>query len=343
MYLTFGCILFLVACLVYSNIAVAADSPPPLRLVPVQVDILQDKGAQLKQQAAYILESEAPEFGGISGICVYPEKKTLLAVSDRGYFIRMSADFDLTGKITNMDLAGITPLTPYDSADAVDPRLFDSEALACIDNKVYVGFEQISRIWTYNLDDLSARPVPVMLPDPVGSLSGNTSIESIAMPPDYRDRPGLIVVPEYSGKDNPHRLWWIPVGPDQSIKRKFTQLATDKDYMATDAVFGPDGKLYVLERKVQLPQGFSIRLRVYEWPASSMDISDQHIIAGTTLVEFTSNQGIDNMEALSVLQSPTDKNELNIIMMSDDNYLWLQDTLLLQLITPEFITNKTLQ
>jgi hypothetical protein len=281
----------------------------------------------IKPVFSAVLSSPHPEFGGISGLCADRASGQILALSDRGYFFEMTAQFDEAGKIKAVDLNDIIPVYGNDER-ATDPRLFDTEALACVNDTVYVAYEQVSRIWAYNRNDLREKPVAIALPPPVLSLWGNTGIESIAVPPDYEKNPGLIVIPEWSGEGNPHRLWWI--SSDGKTNRHFAELETDNNYMATDAVFGSDGALYVLERKVQFPTGFLMRLRRYDWPDSSLEISEASIIAGKTILEMSSQQGIDNMEALARWQDRLD-GSVEFLLASDDNYFWLQNTLIIQL------------
>lgn len=292
---------------------------------PTDIEFPDDARVQLEFSA--VLSSSHPEFGGISGLCADRASGQILALSDRGYFFEMTAQFDETGKIKSLDLKDIIPVYGNDER-ATDPRLFDTEALACVNDTVYVAYEQVSRIWAYNRNDLREKPVAIPLPPPVLNLWGNTSIESIAVPPDYEKNPGLIVIPEWSGEGNPHRLWWISL--DGKTNRRFAELETDNNYMATDAVFGSDGDLYLLERKVQFPTGLLMRLRRYNWPDSSLEISEGSIIAGKTILEINSQKGIDNMEALATWQDRLD-GSVQFLLASDDNYFWLQNTLIIQL------------
>jgi hypothetical protein len=92
------------------------------------------------------------------------------------------------------------------------------------------------------------------------------------------------------------------------------------DFLPVGADFGPDGRLYVLERRLLLPVGFANRLRVLTPEAWDKPL----ILWESRLGQF------DNLEGLSI--TTTADGLLRATMVSDDNFLSLQRTELVEVL-----------
>jgi hypothetical protein len=87
-------------------------------------------------------------------------------------------------------------------------------------------------------------------------------------------------------------------------------------FLVAGADFGPDGRLYVLERDFTWTGGFATRVRRFALGAEGFD-------AGETLLE-TSLGGTDNFEGISVWTDAAGVTRVTLI--ADDNFFVLQST-----------------
>ena len=93
--------------------------------------------------------------------------------------------------------------------------------------------------------------------------------------------------------------------------------------MAAD--FGPDGRFYLLERDFRPLGGFASRLRRF-------DIGEAGLGAEVTLIE-TPFALHDNLEGLSVWRD--DRGRLRATMISDDNFIFVQQTQIVDYLLPD--------
>ena len=82
---------------------------------------------------------------------------------------------------------------------------------------------------------------------------------------------------------------------------------------------GPDGKLYVLERDFRGLRGFASRVRRYAFDDTG--IGPPEPVLTTSLMQF------DNLEGIAVW---ADGQGIRITMISDDNFLFVQRTELVE-------------
>jgi hypothetical protein len=95
------------------------------------------------------------------------------------------------------------------------------------------------------------------------------------------------------------------------------------DYLPTAADFGPDGRLYILEREFHGLLGFQSRVRRFDIGA---------IDAGQMLLETAIGQH-DNLEGLSVWRDGD--GALRLTMISDDNFRFFQSTQIVEYSVPD--------
>jgi hypothetical protein len=92
----------------------------------------------------------------------------------------------------------------------------------------------------------------------------------------------------------------------------------------SDAALLPSGDLLILERSFGWPTGLLVRIRRIPLTA----IRPNALVDGTVLMEADLGDEIDIMEGLSVHRTP--EGEIVLTLISDDNFLAVQRTLLLQ-------------
>ena len=248
------------------------------------------------------------DFGGFSGLHVYPDGERFLALSDRAFLFSGRFLRDGNGRIE-----GVTDVTkrPLPDEDGLPIRGIrgDSEGLAVApDGRVYTSFEGVARV---RIED-QGNGLPRRLrrhPD-FQDMQRNSALEALAIGPDG----ALYAIPERSGRVsrpfNVYRLrgndWDIPL----TIPRRGAFLVTGAD-------IGPDGRLYVLERDFT-GLGFRSRLRRFDMTGGSED----------TLFEPRTGEH-DNLEGISVWRDGS--GALIATMISDDNFRWFQTTEILEL------------
>lgn len=268
--------------------------------------------AGLRATGAFVLTSDDPRFGGLSGLAVDPDGSGVVFVSDRGLLVKARLTRE-AGAPTGLVAAEAALLPGPDGA----PRPWgaeDAEALTRLpDGALAVGFEGPSRIWRLPTDD--ARAVEVQAPPAFAQMQRNSGVEALASGPDG----ALYAIPERSGalerpfpvhRRAPSGAWSVGALPRLP------------PFLVTDAAIDPEGRtLYVLERDFSLLSGG------FSWRIRAADLADWPALAPRTLL--TVEGGVDNMEGLSVWRDPDGATRL--LLVADDNFQPLQRTLFLEL------------
>ncbi|MBI1217160.1 MAG: esterase-like activity of phytase family protein [Rhodobacteraceae bacterium] len=243
-------------------------------------------------------------FGGFSGLELSDDGTHFTALSDRGHITEGTLSRDAAGAVTG---ATAGPLLPLLGEDGRPLPLWkaDSEGLAIAPSgHVFISFEEVHRV----LDYPRVGGVPKVLPrhPDFARMEANKSLEALEI-----DRHGwLYTTPERVSGDGlkiyryRHGVWDQP----------FT-LPKDGAFLPTGADFGPDGKLYLLERDYSL-LGFRSRVRRFTLGAKGVD-------AGETLLESPLGT-FDNLEGIAVWSDA--QHHIRLTMVSDDNFSPFQIT-----------------
>lgn len=247
------------------------------------------------------------DFGGLSGVDLFADGERFVVTSDRGKFF--------TGRIVRTDgrISGVADVAVFpvrDTDGKVTRDLHrDAEGVAIRDDgRLYVSFEQFHRVWTYRDPMTEAAWLP-RHPD-FATLPNNGSLEALAIAPDS----AIWTFPENSAGDAypAYRyeggLWSTPVW----LKR-------DRKMAPVGADFGPDGRLYILERGFHGLFGFSSRVRRIG--------PDDVVVWQSAVGEF------DNLEGLAV--SRAENGKIRLTMISDDNFNPFQSTLIVEVLVQE--------
>lgn len=274
--------------------------------------------APIKSNAASLigsirLKSPDPLFGGFSAVAIGLNGSSIVALSDRGIFVQGRVVRDASDIMTSVTLGPLTRLLGV-SGDVLTGQFDDSEGLAVAPNgEVFVAFEDKTRISRFSR--LGAVPVDLPNYPAFAHLPKNQSLEALAI-----DAKGtLYAVPEVPlGKQ-------IPVYRFRNGKwREPLALPRIGPFNPVAADFGPDGKLYLLERRFNGLTGFATRLRRFDLRADGF--SKGEILLQTPVGRH------DNLEGLSIWRAP---DGLRATMMSDDNFFALQVTELVEYRLPD--------
>lgn len=269
--------------------------------------------ASLALRGDYTWKDSDPDFGGLSGLIMGKGGNSLMTVSDDGVIFQADVTRDDAGVVTNLRLT--SSLRLHDNRNRpVAGFHANAEALAPGPrNRVFVAFEGYARIAAFDLPD--PKPKPLHAWDLFKPIWGNTGFEGLAWLPDGR----LMAVVE-SAVDGRYPVF-------VQAERGFVEvpgLPAEGGYSATDAALGPDGRLYLLERRQDWLMRFHTRIRRFGVLRGTAPVFD----AGETLIETGAGQ-LDNMEGLSLWQDAV-RNVTVLSLVSDDNFLPIQSTRLVE-------------
>ncbi|KZK96225.1 hypothetical protein PsAD46_00075 [Pseudovibrio sp. Ad46] len=275
------------------------------------------------------LSSSNGRFGGYSGLLTLNSGSGIIAISDRGHWLR--GELSQTSRGKPLKLLGAETATLLDSKGRKLKRTYraDTEGLSIGGSantpRIFVSHEGKGGIMTYplNLKTGEERAKHLLIPKEIRGLAKNKSLESVAVAPPNSPLSGAIITIAERGKSLKHnRPAWIIGGPRPG---KFW-IGKQGNYDVTDAAFLPNGDLLILERLFNLSEGLGMRIRQLD----GSNLRPDHLHTGKTLLTADFSYQIDNMEALSVHMNAFGETVLSL--MSDDNRSFLQRTLLLRFI-----------
>ncbi len=266
------------------------------------------------QLDSFVWRHNAEWFGGFSALHVSENGRHMIAVSDRSVLVTARIDRD-GDRITDIRIVGHWPL--LSSTGRIMPgHAGDSEGLAVTpEGDFFISFEGVHRVAYYPAPGTKARVLP--RPAAFDELDRNGSFEALAID----DQGWLYTLTEKSRTahgDIPVYRW-----NGRSWSTPFVLPQRD-GFLPVAADFGPEGRFYVLERSVSLT-GFRSRLR--RWRIDGDDPVAEEIL-------FETGTGAhDNLEGLSIWRD--DLGRLRATMISDDNFLALQRTELVEYLLPD--------
>ena len=251
------------------------------------------------------------DFGGFSGIEMSADGRSYTALSDRATVRWGSIERDSQGRIRSLSTAGRARLQDSSGTKLKPGYLGDAEGLAIdAEGRMYVSFEGLDRIARFDDPDRPAERIP---PAPAfKGLVRNAGLEALAVTPEG----DILTMPEQWESSTPMTpVWRFRDGTWSTAFR----LPRDGVWAPVGADVGPDGKLYVLERDFRGLRGFASRVRRYAMDGDSVG-PPEHILT-TSLLQF------DNLEGIAVW---ADGQGIRITMISDDNFLFVQRTELVE-------------
>ena len=249
------------------------------------------------------------EIGGLSAIVMQTLGTRGMALSDRGTL------FDLQVRRGPDGIESIDVLQRIALADGIvtETEFIDSEGLALAsETDVFVSFEQIHQVARFDIQTRETETLPA--PPGFQNVARNRGLEALAID----DQGTLFTLAEHprQGFD----VWrWDENGWDQP----FTLEARD-GFLAVSAEVGPDGRFYLLERKITI-FGFQTRLR--RW-----DISQDAAFNETTLLTTRAGR-FGNLEGLSLWRDGD--GALRATMVSDNNFQSFMRTQLVEYVLTE--------
>lgn len=260
------------------------------------------------------LTSRDNAFGGYSSMTIDRGLFTLL--SDGGTVVRFRLD---KGFRLSAPGFGDLPTGPGRGWNKGD-RDSESMTLDPATGRVWVGYERVNQIWRYSPG--LTLPAAMVAPRPMSDWSDNGGAESMVRLHDGR----FLVIAETSRRLPSQARSALIFDRDPVEKPlkgfEFGYLPPD-GYDPSDATELPDGRVLILNRKLALP---------FTWSAVLTLIDPRRIrpgmtIRGREIARLAPPLTVDNFEGLAI----TRENGATMVwMVSDDNLLFLQQTLLMK-------------
>jgi hypothetical protein len=260
-----------------------------------------------------------PHFGGISALRIQADGVHFLALSDRAYWIRGALIYKGSRPAAIAD----AEIAPVLGPDKKHVARWDTEATAEDGNRLYVGVEGLDRIPYFDYDTQKFPSYLDAIPFPPGltELPKNGGLEALEFIPKKNSSGGVLVAFSEIGLDEDGNIKaYLIEGTD----RKTFAVKRSDEFDISDAVLIPGGDLLILERKFDILDGVSMRIRRLSAGAIKPDTT----VDGPTVVEADMQCQIDNMEAMSAHRNTA--GEIILTLMSDDNNSSIQRNLLLQ-------------
>ncbi len=266
------------------------------------------------------LRSPDPRFGGLSAIDVSADGTSVLALTDRGHWVRARLGYDRAGRLARIGHGAIGPLPGLPAGS--DRRLSDSEALARSQRGIVVAFERDHRLVDFRLDAMGnpTRGRRLASPDGLLRLAANSGIEALARLADGR----FLAIAEGGETMSGNTPAWL----GRALAWSPTHFAVGGRFRPTGAAPAPDGGVLVLERHFSWVGGVAARIK----KIAPEDIRADRPIRGTVLATLEMPFVTENFEGIAARRGRP--GETLIYIVSDDNFSALQRTLLLLFALP---------
>ena len=325
-----------------SSVARAQSAPPPqpspeeltprgpvafeVNARPIGSFDLRDRSntqfGRLQFRSGLVLTSSYRGFGGLSAFRLDAAGERFLSLSDKGSWFTgriVYAGKEMTG-LADVEAA---PMLGPDGEPITKRRWFDTEALARDGGIAYVGIERVNQILKFDIgrDGVQAPGQPLVLPPALRKLPFNKGLESLVVLPKNAPLAGaLLAISERALDADGNIIGALIGGP----KHGGLAVRRTDNYDISDAGLLPDGSLLLLERKFSWVGGIGIRIR----RVAIASVMPGAVLDGPSIFDADLGQEIDNMEGID--SHVTADSDTVVTMISDDNFSFIQRTLLLQ-------------
>jgi hypothetical protein len=281
----------------------------------------------LEFRGGLVLSSPAEHFGGWSGLVMEADGRGLLAVSDRGSWLRANVDY-AGNRPTALTRTSIGSLHALGGRALENKREQDAEAVTLVAGslergRLLIGFERVHRIGRFEIVGGQIQPPSgyLRLPPEARRMPSNQGPEALAVIRAGALRGSIVAFAERFTRGSGYHTGWIWVkGEPHRL-----QLRDIDGFDITDAAGLPDGGLLVLERYFRWSAGVSMRIR----RLTPTEIRPGARLTGRLVLQADSSHEIDNMEGIAVHRGG--RGETVVSLISDDNYnRLLQRTVFLQ-------------
>lgn len=264
-------------------------------------------------------------FGGLSGLSVAPKGDSFVAVSDIGFIVRGQLLRDSNGGMLGVANVKKQNLWPTDKP-LVGKTENDAEELTPAPGGGWlVSFERHHRILRFG-PNFGEDGAAAMVAEPPGLRDApeNGGVEALTMWPDG----AVLALREAADADGTVPAWFALSLPEKSADWRSFRYRPENAFSPSGAAALPNGDVLILERRVTLLSGFSVRLVLLR----RADILKGGVTTGRELGRLEPPWPSDNFEGASVV--PRSEGGYDVYLISDDNFNPLQSTLLIRLFWP---------
>ena len=270
---------------------------------------------KLKFVSGVEIKSNHPDFGGLSGLIINDDK-SLIAVGDQGIWLTGKIKIDENGKLVEIINGRLGHLKGNENNPLykLGKSYTDAESIETYNNKFIVSFERKHRILIFNDIFLHSeifydRIKYLDLPD-------NGGIEAMAP---LKNNSIFLLSENLIHPDDKIAGYLLS---DNKLKKVYVK--KNGSFKPTDMSNLPDGNILLLERSFSPVRGVSARISVIKYE----DLKPNSVILPFTLDTLKPPMVVDNFEGISFLK--LNDGGYYIFILSDDNFNFLQKTLLYQ-------------
>lgn len=266
---------------------------------------------KVTEQSDLTWTDPAPWFGGLSGVEISADGRTLTAISDRGRLI-VADMIRESGKLVGVRINHSVAMRNADGQIMVKP-FTDAEGLALDDQgNAYVSFEGQHRVTTLNRATGQTKPLAPLTP--IDFAKENAGLEALAIRAD-----GVIFALPEASVDGQLPLMMLS-GDQWSIAAR---LPVRGPFLPVGADFDHQGRLYLLERTIT-PLGFRSQIRRFTFDSSA---TRAEVLLETAPARY------DNLEGISVWRDA--KGRIMLTLVSDDNFFPFQTNQIIEFLAPD--------
>ena len=263
------------------------------------------------------LRSDEPAFGGLSGLSVTADGQ-LAAVTDRGHWFTARIVRDAAGRLVDLADAALGPLKNPEGRP-VEGEWRDAEALERLAGGDWlVSFERqatASGATRQRRAACRAGPCPTRHRRP---SSAPRPMEGWRRSRSFQTGASLMLAQGLKREDGARAGWLAGDGGIETFGYR-----TAPKFLPTDAAALPNGDVLILLRHFSVLGGARVRLE--RVPAGA--IRAGAVLQGALVARFERPLTVDNFEGVAAVQG--EDGETLVYILSDDNFNFLQRTLLL--------------
>jgi hypothetical protein len=273
---------------------------------------------RLSYRGGIEITSSDKRFGGWSALMVSPDGERLIALSDIGRWLTARIRHSSDGRLVGLSEAALGVLKDH-NGEALRGRHADAEAFARLRDRFVVAFERADRFESYAAGDwrspFPGTPRRFAYPPGAREAPDNGGIEGLTALPGDRL---LAIAEDLDDNGNHARAWLHEAGRWERLKYAWTGR-----YRVSDMALLPNDDVLVLERRFTWVGGFASRLvRV---PLA--DIRAGATLEGEEIAVIDPPLTTENFEGVAARRGRG--NETLVYLISDNNFLFVQRTLLL--------------
>ena len=278
-----------------------------------------DQIGRLTLWGGLVLNDSSSGFGGFSAVEVSPDGSQLWALSDQGRVLTGRLRYDDDGRLQGLDRTALVPLLDTDGRPVAGARR-DAEGLARLpDGSFVISYERRHRLALHGVGLSDTTAIQLAAPQDLQRLHSNRGIEAVTFLSDGR----LLMLGETGlrGEVAAFPGWFS--GSNGWLR--FAYLAA-RGYRPTGAATLPTGDVVVIERRdpVLILTGGRVVLVPREAIRSGQSVG------GMELGRLGLPSLNANYDGIAAWQDGLGR--LRLLVISDNNFLSVQRTLLLQFV-----------